>query len=112
MQHWMRAAMAASISLIFLSGTAAVAQSDPPARVGRIIHATFPPVARQFAADRSFAILGAADEVGRVWASLLRGRAGFLAVFSHKAKSRASALPAASQATPIALRKRNQASSS
>ena len=45
-------------------------------------------------------------------ASGRRGRAGFLTVFSHKAKSRASALPAASQATSIALRKRNQASSS
>ncbi len=36
MRHWMGAAIAASMSLIFLSGTTVTAQSDPPARVGRI----------------------------------------------------------------------------
>jgi predicted pyridoxine 5'-phosphate oxidase superfamily flavin-nucleotide-binding protein len=52
------------------------------ARIARSIHATIPPIARRFVADRSFAILGAADEDGRVWASLLRGAPGFLAVHS------------------------------
>jgi len=45
-------------------------------------------------------------------AGALADEAGLLAVFSHKAKSRASARPAVSQATPIAFRKWNQASSS
>ena len=50
------------------------------ARVGRIIRSTIPEVARGFAAERRFAILGAADSDGRVWASLLRGEPGFLTV--------------------------------
>lgn len=52
-------------------------------RIARSIHAAIPPVARRFIADRSFAILGAADENGRVWASLLRGGPGFLTLSSE-----------------------------
>ncbi len=49
-------------------------------RIGRSIHATIPPLARQFALERPFAVLGAAEAEGRVWASLLRGAPGFLTV--------------------------------
>jgi uncharacterized protein len=48
------------------------------AKVGRIIRRDIPEVARAFAAERSFVILGAADEEGRVWATILRGEPGFL----------------------------------
>lgn len=47
-------------------------------RIGRSIHRTIPPLARQFASERPFAIIGAADADGCVWASLLRGAPGFL----------------------------------
>ncbi|MEO7986178.1 MAG: pyridoxamine 5'-phosphate oxidase family protein [Gemmatimonadales bacterium] len=47
-------------------------------RVGRIIRREIPEAARVFAAERRFAILGAADAGGHVWATLLRGEAGFL----------------------------------
>jgi predicted pyridoxine 5'-phosphate oxidase superfamily flavin-nucleotide-binding protein len=49
-------------------------------RIGRSIHATIPPLAREFALERPFAVVGAADADGRVWASLLRGAPGFLTV--------------------------------
>ena len=49
-------------------------------RIGRGIHPTIPPLARQFALERHFAVVGAADACGRVWASLLRGAPGFLTV--------------------------------
>jgi uncharacterized protein len=49
-------------------------------RIGRSIHATIPPLAWQFALECSFAVVGAGDADGRVWASLLRGAPGFLTV--------------------------------
>jgi len=49
-------------------------------RIGRSIHATIPPLAQQFARERPFAVVGAADADGRVWASLLLGAPGFLTV--------------------------------
>lgn len=49
-------------------------------RIGRGIHATIPPLARQFALERPFVVVGAGDADGRVWASLLRGAPGFLTV--------------------------------
>ena len=49
-------------------------------RIGRGIHPTIPPLARQFALERPFAVVGAGDADGRVWASLLRGAPGFLTV--------------------------------
>jgi predicted pyridoxine 5'-phosphate oxidase superfamily flavin-nucleotide-binding protein len=47
-------------------------------RVGRIVQHQIPDVARHFIAQQRFAILGAADHEGRVWASLLLGKPGFL----------------------------------
>lgn len=47
-------------------------------RIGQGIHPTIPPPARQFVLERHFAVVGAADADGRVWASLLRGAPGFL----------------------------------
>jgi predicted pyridoxine 5'-phosphate oxidase superfamily flavin-nucleotide-binding protein len=49
-------------------------------RIGRSIHATIPTLARQFALERPFAVVGAGDADGHVWASLLRGAPGFLTV--------------------------------
>lgn len=49
-------------------------------RVGRIVRGEVPEVARKFAAEREFAILGAADGQGRVWATALQGERGFLSV--------------------------------
>jgi predicted pyridoxine 5'-phosphate oxidase superfamily flavin-nucleotide-binding protein len=49
-------------------------------RIGRSIHPTIPPLARQFALELTFAVVGAADADGRVWASLFRGTPGFLTV--------------------------------
>lgn len=47
-------------------------------RIGRSIHREIPELARRFAEERRFAILGAADANGRVWATLLQGPPGFL----------------------------------
>jgi uncharacterized protein len=49
-------------------------------RIGRGIHPTIPSLARQFVMERQFAIIGASDADGRVWASLLRGAPRFLTV--------------------------------
>ena len=47
-------------------------------RIGRSIHDEIPDAARRFAAEREFVIVGAADAEGRVWATILRGEAGFV----------------------------------
>jgi len=47
-------------------------------RIGRSIHREIPDLARRFAEERRFAIMGAADADGRVWATLLQGPPGFL----------------------------------
>jgi uncharacterized protein len=49
-------------------------------RIGRSIHREIPELARHFAEERRFAIIGAADPSGRVWATLLQGPPGFLSV--------------------------------
>ena len=49
-------------------------------KIGRSIHREIPELARRFAEERRFAILGAADADGRVWATLLQGPPGFLSV--------------------------------
>jgi predicted pyridoxine 5'-phosphate oxidase superfamily flavin-nucleotide-binding protein len=49
-------------------------------RIGRSIHPEIPELARRFAAERRFLLLGAADAAGRVWATLLQGPVGFLSV--------------------------------
>ena len=49
-------------------------------RIGRSIHREIPELARRFAEERRFAIVGAADGNGRVWATLLQGAPGFLSV--------------------------------
>ena len=49
-------------------------------RIGRSIHREIPELARRFAEARRFAIVGAADGDGRVWATLLQGPSGFLSV--------------------------------
>ena len=49
-------------------------------RIGHGIHAEIPELARRFALERDFLVLGAADAAGRVWATLLHGARGFLTV--------------------------------
>jgi predicted pyridoxine 5'-phosphate oxidase superfamily flavin-nucleotide-binding protein len=48
------------------------------ARIGRGIHGELPELARRFAAERRFVLVGAADPDGRVWATMLRGEPGFV----------------------------------
>jgi hypothetical protein len=52
--------------------------TDNAARIGRSIHREIPESARQFAEERRFVLVGAADSTGRVWATLLQGQPGFL----------------------------------
>jgi predicted pyridoxine 5'-phosphate oxidase superfamily flavin-nucleotide-binding protein len=52
--------------------------ADNAARIGRSIHRAIPELARRFAGERRFVLVGAADSTGRVWATLLQGRSGFL----------------------------------
>ena len=49
-------------------------------RVGRIVAGEIPPMARPFLASARLAVAGSLDESGRVWASLLEGRPGFIAL--------------------------------
>jgi predicted pyridoxine 5'-phosphate oxidase superfamily flavin-nucleotide-binding protein len=51
-------------------------------RIGRSIHPEIPDLARRFAADQRFVLVGAADIEGRVWATLLQGKPGFVAAAS------------------------------
>ena len=46
--------------------------------VGRGVRDTVPAVAAAFLAERRMLVVGAADDTGRMWASLLTGPAGFL----------------------------------
>lgn len=50
------------------------------ARVGSSIHRDFPPAAEEFLAQRSWVVLSTTDARGRPWASVLRGRRGFVSV--------------------------------
>jgi uncharacterized protein len=63
-------------------------------RIGRSIHREIPELARRFAGERSFALVGAADADGRVWASLLRGAPGFLTTPAEDRLHAAVQLPA------------------
>lgn len=47
-------------------------------RVGQSVHAAVPPAARHFLATQRFAVVGGLDDGGRVWASPLTGRRGFV----------------------------------
>lgn len=67
--------------------------ADRAAQVGRIVHSSIPEAARTFATAREFVILGAADGRGRVWATLLRGPAGFLSAPVDHLLHIAAALP-------------------
>jgi predicted pyridoxine 5'-phosphate oxidase superfamily flavin-nucleotide-binding protein len=51
---------------------------DAADRVGRGIRPALPPRGAAFLAERRFAVLGAADAAGRMWASLVAGPAGLL----------------------------------
>jgi uncharacterized protein len=51
-------------------------------RIGRSIHLEIPEIARRFAAEQRFVLVGAADAEGRVWATLLQGERGFVVAAS------------------------------
>ncbi|WP_377270310.1 pyridoxamine 5'-phosphate oxidase family protein [Peterkaempfera sp. SMS 1(5)a] len=51
---------------------------DQAGHVGRSVRAVIPPVAARFLADRRMLVVGAADGRGRLWATMLTGRPGFL----------------------------------
>lgn len=47
-------------------------------RVGGIVRTEVPPAAAAFLAEQRMLVIGGADELGRMWASLLTGERGFL----------------------------------
>lgn len=53
-------------------------------RIGRGIHDSIPAAAREFLHAQRFAVVGALDERGRVWASPLVGGPGFLEVIDER----------------------------
>lgn len=61
-------------------------------RVGRSIGDTIPPAAQEFLQSQPFVILGGADDDGRLWASLLSGKAGFARALDERTL-RIEALP-------------------
>ncbi|HXE89659.1 MAG TPA: pyridoxamine 5'-phosphate oxidase family protein [Terriglobales bacterium] len=63
------------------------------ARLGRSIFDMIPRPAQRFLLERRFAVLGAADEEGRVWASLLAGPPGFLQTVDERTVRINTALP-------------------
>ncbi|MEV0027681.1 pyridoxamine 5'-phosphate oxidase family protein [Nocardia sp. NPDC050793] len=53
-------------------------QADIAAKVGRMVRRDIPPVAADFLAAQPMVVLAAADVAGRLWASPLIGRPGFV----------------------------------
>ncbi|NBD15436.1 MAG: pyridoxamine 5-phosphate oxidase [Cyanobacteria bacterium] len=49
-----------------------------------VIHASLKPAAQKFLLDQSFAVAGTIDEQGKIWTSLLLGKAGFMQVLDHR----------------------------
>jgi predicted pyridoxine 5'-phosphate oxidase superfamily flavin-nucleotide-binding protein len=79
------------------AGVAATAE-----RVGRIVRSEIPNVAREFLREQRFAVLAAADEKGRVWATLVNGEPGFLAGTEHRLRIAARPGPEDPLASPLA----------
>nr|WP_042373719.1 pyridoxamine 5'-phosphate oxidase family protein [Streptacidiphilus neutrinimicus] len=63
-----------------LAAQARVGDSARAEHLGRSIRSTVPAVAAAFLAERQFLVVGAADESGRIWATLLTGEPGFVSV--------------------------------
>lgn len=53
-------------------------------RVGNSIHPTIPPAAREFLEEQPMIVVGAVGADGRVWASLLAGKPGFMRVLDER----------------------------
>jgi|SRR5262245_40338842 len=70
------------MTAIYHSGELAVqvraGVQDIASRVGQSIRSTIPPAAREFLRSQPMAILGTLDAGGRVWASLIADKPGFL----------------------------------
>lgn len=62
-------------------------------RVGRGVYNVVPQLARHFLATQRMAVVGAADAGGRVWASLLTGRHGFVSAPGESLVRVAAGLP-------------------
>lgn len=74
---------------------------DEAARLGAHIRHDVPPIAAEFLAQRRFAVMGALDDAGRIWAMPLFGPRNFLSVIDNSAvridaspPSRAHLMPA------------------
>ncbi|KAA0111488.1 pyridoxamine 5'-phosphate oxidase family protein [Mycolicibacterium sp. P9-22] len=59
-------------------------QSEIAARLARMVRDEIPDAAAEFLADQPMAVLAAADEAGRIWASLLTGPPGFVHVIDEQ----------------------------
>ncbi|MEY9843292.1 putative pyridoxine 5'-phosphate oxidase superfamily flavin-nucleotide-binding protein [Streptacidiphilus sp. BW17] len=55
-------------------------ETERAEHLGRSIRDTIPPVAAEFLAQRQLFVVGAEDRSGRMWATVLAGEPGFLAV--------------------------------
>jgi predicted pyridoxine 5'-phosphate oxidase superfamily flavin-nucleotide-binding protein len=63
-----------------LAVQARVGDSARAEHLGRSIRNTVPAVAASFLAERQLLVVGAADEAGRMWATVLTGEPGFVSV--------------------------------
>jgi predicted pyridoxine 5'-phosphate oxidase superfamily flavin-nucleotide-binding protein len=61
-----------------LAAQAIAGDIERAAHLGRSIRDTVPAVAARFLAERQLIVVGATDEEGRIWATMLTGPAGFL----------------------------------
>ncbi len=53
-------------------------------RIGKSIRPTIPPAAQDFLSSQPIAVLSSIDQKGRVWASLVAGKPGFLRVIDER----------------------------
>ncbi|GAA2248735.1 MULTISPECIES: pyridoxamine 5'-phosphate oxidase family protein [Kitasatospora] len=63
-----------------LAAQARVGETERAEHLGRSIRSTVPAVAASFLAERQLLVVGAADEAGRMWATVLTGEPGFVSV--------------------------------
>ena len=61
-----------------LAVQARVGESDVASRIARSIHTHLPPVAATFLGEQPMLVIGAADDTGALWTSLLVGSPGFI----------------------------------
>jgi len=74
-------------------------------RVGQGVHGAVSPAARHFLATQRFAVVGGFDEGGRIWASPLTGRRGFVSA-PGESLVRVEARPSAGEPPPRCFTRR------